>query len=38
MISGDNGRAAQAISLYLLPILVFVSIGMLWFARRTEVT
>ena len=27
-----------AISLYLLPILVVVSISMLWFARRAEVT
>jgi multiple sugar transport system permease protein len=27
-----------AISLYLLPILVVVSVGMLWFARRAEVT
>ena len=27
-----------AISLYLLPILVVVSVAMLWFARRAEVT
>ena len=37
-IRGSSLGAGAAISLYLLPILVFVSIGMLWFARRTEVT
>ncbi len=30
--------AGAAISLALLPVLAIVSIGMLWFARRTEVT
>jgi multiple sugar transport system permease protein len=35
--SGSLGEGA-AISLYLLPILVVVSITMLWFARRAEVT
>ena len=35
--SGSLGEGA-AISLYLLPILVVVSIAMLWFARRAEVT
>ena len=37
-IRGSSLGAGAAISLYLLPILVFVSIGMLWFARRAEVT
>ena len=37
-IRGSSLGAGAAISLYLLPILVFVSVGMLWFARRTEVT
>jgi multiple sugar transport system permease protein len=37
-IRGSSLGAGAAISLYLLPILVFVSIGMLWFARRVEVT
>jgi multiple sugar transport system permease protein len=37
-IRGSSLGAGAAISLYLLPILVFVSIAMLWFARRTEVT
>jgi multiple sugar transport system permease protein len=37
-IRGSSLGAGAAISLYLLPILVFVSIGMLWFARRTDVT
>jgi multiple sugar transport system permease protein len=35
--SGSLGEGA-AISLYLLPILVVVSVVMLWFARRAEVT
>ena len=35
--SGSLGEGA-AISLYLLPILVIVSVGMLYFARRAEVT
>jgi multiple sugar transport system permease protein len=34
--SGSLGPGA-AISLFLLPVLAVVSIGMLWFARRTEV-
>jgi multiple sugar transport system permease protein len=37
-IRGSSLGAGAAISLYLLPILVFVSVGMLWFARRAEVT
>ena len=37
-IRGSALGQGAAISLYLLPILVFVSIGMLWFARRAEVT
>jgi multiple sugar transport system permease protein len=37
-IRGSSLGAGAAISLYLLPILVLVSIGMLWFARRAEVT
>ena len=37
-IRGSSLGDGAAISLYLLPILVFVSIRMLWFARRTEVT
>ena len=39
--TGINGHSlgnGAAISLYLLPILVVVSIAMLWFARRAEVT
>ncbi len=39
--TGINGHSlgnGAAISLYLLPILVAVSIAMLWFARRAEVT
>jgi multiple sugar transport system permease protein len=35
--SGSLGPGA-AISLFLLPVLALVSIGMLWFARRTEVS
>jgi multiple sugar transport system permease protein len=35
--SGSLGAGA-AISLFLLPVLALVSIGMLWFARRTEVS
>jgi multiple sugar transport system permease protein len=35
--SSSLGEGA-AISLYLLPILVLVSVAMLWFARRAEVT
>jgi multiple sugar transport system permease protein len=35
--SGSLGAGA-AISLVLLPVLALVSIGMLWFARRTEVS
>ena len=35
--SGSLGPGA-AISLFLLPVLAVVSIGMLWFARRTEVS
>jgi multiple sugar transport system permease protein len=35
--SSSLGEGA-AISLYLLPILVIVSVAMLWFARRAEVT
>jgi multiple sugar transport system permease protein len=35
--SGSLGSGA-AISLVLLPVLALVSIGMLWFARRTEVS
>jgi multiple sugar transport system permease protein len=35
--SGSLGEGA-AISLYLLPILIVVSVVMLWFARRAEVT
>jgi multiple sugar transport system permease protein len=37
-IRGSALGQGAAISLYLLPILVFVSIAMLWFARRAEVT
>ena len=37
-IRGSSLCAGAAISLYLLPILVLVSVGMLWFARRAEVT
>jgi len=37
-IRGSSLGAGAAISLYLLPILVLVSVGMLWFARRAEVT
>ena len=35
-IRGSSLGAGAAISLYLLPILVFVSIGMLWFARERK--
>jgi multiple sugar transport system permease protein len=35
--SGALGQGA-AVSLYLLPVLVFVAIGMLYFARRVEVS
>ena len=37
-IRGSSLGEGAAISLYLLPILVIVSITMLWFARRAEVT
>jgi multiple sugar transport system permease protein len=37
-IRGSSLGQGAAISLYLLPILVFVSVAMLWFARRAEVT
>jgi multiple sugar transport system permease protein len=37
-IRGSSLGDGAAISLYLLPILVLVSIGMLYFARRAEVT
>jgi multiple sugar transport system permease protein len=37
-IRGSSLGAGAAISLYLLPILVLVSVGMLWFAKRAEVT
>jgi multiple sugar transport system permease protein len=37
-IRGSSLGAGAAISLYLLPILVFVSVAMLFFARRAEVT
>jgi len=37
-IRGSSLGDGAAISLYLLPILVVVSVGMLWFARRAEVT
>jgi multiple sugar transport system permease protein len=37
-IRGSSLGAGAAISLYLLPILVLVSVAMLWFARRAEVT
>lgn len=37
-IRGSSLGEGAAISLYLLPILVVVSITMLWFARRAEVT
>jgi multiple sugar transport system permease protein len=37
-IRGASLGDGAAISLYLLPILVLVSVGMLWFARRAEVT
>jgi multiple sugar transport system permease protein len=37
-IRGSSLGAGAAISLYLLPILVLVSVGMLWFAQRAEVT
>jgi len=37
-IRGSSLGDGAAISLYLLPILVLVSVGMLWFARRAEVT
>jgi ABC-type sugar transport system permease subunit len=35
--SGSIGPGAS-ISLFLLPVLAVVSIAMLWFARRTEVS
>ena len=35
--SGSLGAGAS-ISLVLLPVLALVSIGMLWFARQTEVS
>ncbi len=35
--AGSLGEGA-AISLYLLPVLVVVAVGMLWFARKVEVT
>jgi multiple sugar transport system permease protein len=35
--AGSLGEGA-AISLYLLPVLVVVAVGMLWFARKAEVT
>jgi multiple sugar transport system permease protein len=37
-IRGSSLGQGAAISLYLLPILVLVSVAMLWFARRAEVT
>jgi len=37
-IRGSSLGAGAAISLYLLPILGLVSVGMLWVARRAEVT
>ena len=37
-IRGSSLGQGAAISLYLLPILVLVSVSMLWFARRAEVT
>jgi len=37
-IRGSSLGDGAAISLYLLPILVLVSVGMLYFARRAEVT
>ena len=37
-IRGSALGQGAAISLYLLPILVLVSVAMLWFARRAEVT
>jgi multiple sugar transport system permease protein len=37
-IRGSSLGQGAAISLYLLPILVFVSVAMLWFARKAEVT
>jgi len=35
---GDLFTLGGFISLFLLPVLAVVSIGMLWFARRTEVS
>jgi ABC-type sugar transport system permease subunit len=35
--SGDLGAGA-AVALYLLPVLAIVTIGMLYFARRVEVS